>query len=669
MRHFFLALREGFVEHRRALLALVAMAIAAVSVIQLVSYFAASQPSTCASCHIMEPYVDAWKTSVHKDVTCVTCHREWRFALSKTYLTYAMGIYTTHLRAEVPDARCLKCHEHQDLDTDESFLKNIHFSHKSHLGEMRRGKSLHCTSCHTGHTVMGTGSGEGVKPSTDVDESVCFTCHFKGAETGQAATGCLVCHGPPTTVVTHQGFQFDHGSYLKRDVRCDLCHVEVTKGDANVPKERCTSCHVSRIEAYGDSVKVHEIHLRRHEIDCARCHSRMEHGKVAMAPALGERCDACHKPSHTEQEQMYIGVGGEGVPDSPSTMFLARVACDSCHGEPGGDPRKGAEELRKSCITCHGQGFDRMVDDWVNEIGALVVDVTRVVQSAESAARNVRGGEQRFKEPLARARHNLDFVRQGRGEHNIRYAVELLRLARSDGDAVLKATGAGVPAPPTVLASKAGYCRVCHSTSHLGTAIQFQGMTYDHNRHLAAGLACDTCHSLDEHGKTAIARDGCMNCHHGSEQKRTCVQCHTGQASFYAGTLPGTAIKGDADVMSQAEVGCSDCHDLSSKEPLVKAVQQACESCHEKGFGDMLIDWINEDQERVQELAVLVARARTQLDGESGALAASHRQSLATAERIYQELLRVKGVHNVALASDAADQAKKLLNWVAASSH
>ena len=28
-----------------------------------------------------------------------------------------------------------------------------------------------------------------------VDEAVCFTCHFKGAEKGQAVTGCLVCHG------------------------------------------------------------------------------------------------------------------------------------------------------------------------------------------------------------------------------------------------------------------------------------------------------------------------------------------------------------------------------------------------------------------------------------------------------------------------------------------
>ena len=667
MRHFWLALKEGVVEHRRSLLGLAAAAVALVTVIQVVSYFASSRSSTCASCHIMEPYVQMWEASAHKDVACVTCHTEWRFILSTTYVRYALGIYTTQLRAEVPDARCLSCHEHQDLDTDKPFLKNIHFSHKNHLGEMRRGMSLHCTSCHTGHIVMGQGTS--APKYSDVDRSVCFTCHFQGAEKGKAVTGCLVCHGPPKTVVTHQGFQFDHASYLQRDVRCDLCHVEVTRGDANVPKERCVTCHVSRIEAYKDPERVHTIHLRQHEIDCDRCHDTMEHGNVAMAPALGERCENCHQPSHTAQEQMYIGVGGEGVPDTPSTMFLAQVACDSCHGQPGGDPRRGATELRKSCVTCHGQGYDRMVDDWINEMGSLVVDVTNAVQMAEARGRAAGPRAKAFQSKLDEARHNLDFVRHARGEHNIRYAVELLRVARNDALDVLRRTGGGTLPEQPILASASGHCRVCHSTSHLGTAVPFANLEFNHLKHLSAGLTCERCHSLEDHGKTTITADQCMGCHHGSEQKRTCASCHPAQTAFYAGTLQGTAVKGDADMMSQGGVGCTDCHDLSSKEPLVKGVQQACEACHEKGYGDMLVDWINEDQQRVQDLAVLVARAHTELAGEHGTLAASHEKSLQTAEKIYQALVRVKGVHNTMLASDAYDQAKKMLSWTTAPSH
>jgi hypothetical protein len=662
MRHFWIALKEGLVEHRRALLTIGAAVVGVVIVAQTASYFVSANSAVCGSCHIMDPYIEAWQASTHKDVACVECHSEWRFVLSGAYLRYATGLYNVQLRAEVPDSRCLSCHEHQDLDTDQMFLKNIHFSHKGHLGEMRRGKTLHCTSCHAGTGVGETEAGDATHVA--VQESVCFTCHFKGAEKGQAATGCLVCHGPPTTVVTHQGFEFDHSSYLKRDVQCALCHVEVTRGDANVPRQRCATCHVSRIASYDDHEKVHTIHLKEHQIDCRRCHNDIEHGKFAMATALGERCDACHKPAHTPQERMYIGIGGRGVPDTPSTMLLARVACDSCHGEPGQDPRKGAEELRRSCVTCHGQGFDRMVDDWINEIGALHRDVDAVVRRAEAQAGEAGRRDAALQPLLARARHNTDFVRDARGEHNIRYAVELLRSARADAAAVLATTGAAAPPPQPVLASASGYCRVCHSTSHLGTRLPFGGMSYDHNRHVGAGLGCETCHSIEEHGTTTIRREQCMGCHHGAQQKRTCESCHAEQAGLYGGQLVGTGIKGDPDIMAQADVGCDGCHDLTASEPVVKVVQKACVGCHDDSYGEMLVEWINEDQARVQGLAVLIARGQQAVQGERGDLAASHRQALAQAEKLHAVLVAAKGAHNTSLATDGYAAAKKLLSWV-----
>jgi hypothetical protein len=657
MRHLWLAIWEGLIEHRRALLTLLGIAAGVLVVLQAVFYVASSSAGLCGSCHIMAPYVAAWQNSTHRDVACVSCHREYRWVLSTTYFKYATGLYSLQLRAEVPDARCLACHERQDLDPDKPFLEGIHFSHKNHLGEMRRGKRLHCTSCHSGLTM-----GEGAESATHVavEESVCFTCHFKGAEKGQAVTGCLVCHGPPSKVVTHQGFEFDHGSYLQRNVRCNLCHVEVVRGDANVPRSRCATCHVSRIEAYEDVERVHDIHLRRRLIDCKRCHTTIEHGNVQMAAALGERCENCHKPAHTPQEQMYVGIGGTGVPDTPSTMFLAQVACDSCHGEPGRDPRKGAEELRKSCVTCHGAGYDRMVDDWISELSSLASEVRSVLARAEAVA-----GSKRADPALAAARHNVEFVARARGEHNIHYAVDLLRLARRNAVEVLARAGQTPPAPPPVLASPSGYCRVCHSTSHLGSQLPFAGMTYDHNRHLAAGLTCDTCHSLEEHGKTSIEASQCMACHHGKTQPRSCETCHDQQASLYHGKLAGTEVAGEADVMAQADTSCTDCHDLASGQPLVATVQKACVNCHEAGYDAMVVEWINEDQARVQQLAVLLASAQAALGQTTGPAAASRRQALAEAERIYRALLAAKGAHNPSLAQEASARARKLLEWAA----
>ena len=33
-----------------------------------------ASPQFCNSCHIMRPYVDAWKVSKHHEVACVQCH-------------------------------------------------------------------------------------------------------------------------------------------------------------------------------------------------------------------------------------------------------------------------------------------------------------------------------------------------------------------------------------------------------------------------------------------------------------------------------------------------------------------------------------------------------------------------------------------------------------------
>jgi nitrate/TMAO reductase-like tetraheme cytochrome c subunit len=33
-----------------------------------------TSPRLCSSCHLMRPYVEAWKVSKHAGVTCVQCH-------------------------------------------------------------------------------------------------------------------------------------------------------------------------------------------------------------------------------------------------------------------------------------------------------------------------------------------------------------------------------------------------------------------------------------------------------------------------------------------------------------------------------------------------------------------------------------------------------------------
>ena len=74
------------------------------------------QPDFCRSCHIMEPYYQAWHNSTHRDVACGDCHFEpgWRhtikgkFEASSQAVKYITNTYGSKPHAEVRDASCAR---------------------------------------------------------------------------------------------------------------------------------------------------------------------------------------------------------------------------------------------------------------------------------------------------------------------------------------------------------------------------------------------------------------------------------------------------------------------------------------------------------------------------------------------------------------------------------
>ena len=85
--------------------------------------------------------------------------------------TATTEIYTLSLHDALPISGC---HETRLLQGKVKF-KRFYFDHKPHLTELRRGKKLRCTSCHS-QIVQGD--------HMKVTESTCFLCHFK--EIGRA---------------------------------------------------------------------------------------------------------------------------------------------------------------------------------------------------------------------------------------------------------------------------------------------------------------------------------------------------------------------------------------------------------------------------------------------------------------------------------------------------
>ena len=177
----------------------------AVGTVGFVEYSA--QPSFCTNCHLMQPYYDSWASSGHNQVPCIKCHYApgikaeamGKFQAANQVVKYVTGQYGTKPWAEIEDAACLRsgCHTLRRVEgavdftgpTDPEIV--IHFDHAQHLGQLRQGKQLRCTSCHS-QIVQGS--------HLAVTQETCILCHFKGRPVGQPIAGCLGCHPSPPRV-------------------------------------------------------------------------------------------------------------------------------------------------------------------------------------------------------------------------------------------------------------------------------------------------------------------------------------------------------------------------------------------------------------------------------------------------------------------------------------
>jgi nitrate/TMAO reductase-like tetraheme cytochrome c subunit len=261
------------------------------------TFKATSTHQFCGSCHIMEPYIQAWTGSRHNKVECVQCHYPpefkealWvKFQAATQLAKWATQSYNSKPFADVRDASCLRsgCHTKAGIDVNAPlvFKRVTRFSHAGHLGAGKTGMQLRCTSCHAQVEV---------EKHFEVTQTTCFACHFKGARAGRElapVAGCTGCHPAPggRTRVSATGAIFDHAPLVQRGVACQSCHLQVVHGAGEAPAERCVGCHneQDKLDRARDVRLVHDVHVTRTSIDCVRCHNAIAHAlpQVAAAPA------------------------------------------------------------------------------------------------------------------------------------------------------------------------------------------------------------------------------------------------------------------------------------------------------------------------------------------------------------------------------------------------
>jgi nitrate/TMAO reductase-like tetraheme cytochrome c subunit len=578
-------------------LGILAAILMAIGTIGFIEYSA--QPSFCNNCHIMRPYYESWASSSHNKVKCISCHYApgiraeamGKLQAANQVVKYITGAYGTKPWAEIEDAACLRsgCHTETELESDFVY-EGVHFNHTEHLRDLRRGKRLRCTSCHS-QIVQGSPlTFQGVEIGAAhlrVTAVTCYLCHFKDRPAGQPIAGCTGCHTSPPQVRTAAGFVVDHPQYVKDLVACNSCHSQVTTGTGEADQARCFNCHnkPERIEAFENTALVHEVHITTHNVECTQCHTPILHRVVSLAQTFELECQACHQRVHAEQQQMYAGLGGHGTESMPSAMFLARVSCKSCHSIPV--EIEGHEQVNEageaSCMSCHGIRYANILPAWQREIQRRLNQVVPVVEGARQTLGAARLGARGVADSLLRlAAENLQFVERGKGAHNIAYADELLRASLGLVREAVEAADLPYSVPDVDLGPDIGrnICLQCHTAIREQTG-RFAGRAFEHEPHvIRADLACTECHTtLEEHGGIMLTgAASCDDCHHRRIDPLNCATCHAGP-----GGAPEVKIStptGDFphSVHRQSGLACSTCH----SPPRMSARGLECAICHER---------------------------------------------------------------------------------------
>jgi nitrate/TMAO reductase-like tetraheme cytochrome c subunit len=676
--------RKGTLAHRKGIKAFVIFCAVAFLVLSAVLLKFTESATFCGLCHQMDAYIESWKASSHRHAACTKCHYEpgfinhlkGKWVDGQVSLAYFLsGKRPNKPHAEIGDSSCLQagCHKIEDLQKD-MIYKNVAFSHGEHLGELRRGMKLRCTSCHA-QIVQGA--------HLTVHETNCFICHyFKAGAKGEeeciscAVGGCTSCHIEPKGDIKVKGWNFNHKKYIARGVACEKCHLSVVQGDAHVPEGKCVECH-NEPEIVGTKYStpvLHRNHVTDHKIECSECHAPIRH-EIGMIPTMvhaPSNCDRCHsKEVHMGPKELYRGTGGIGIPDSPSLMFATNVDCIACH-------RKGEESqtalhtsgyvdkaLGEACVDCHGEGFDDTLKQWKTLLSKAEAESNERIFNVQKALFDLEknGGAtpalKKAQHLLNEARHNYSLVLLGKGVHNIEYAFKLLNAANNKTEQALASVD------KTYRPKEFRTQMTCTTFCHVGIekrSVPFNDVKFSHQSHvLGHNMKCADCHSPREnHGKTI--QKNCIKCHHGKgAPKVKCEDCHVSVKRLVQGK-GGIGAK-ERPSVKLGVVECTDCHRAvpEKKKDTLESIKKQCVECHDQSYGEMLVRWKATSEDLLKKITPKVERVRQEIDrvDRVGGHTFVLRKLFGEAEVNFNLVKSGKGVHNLEYTEDllkAADQ-------------
>jgi len=287
------------------------------------------QPEFCATCHIMDPYLESWQSSDYgaaahaaEDVACLDCHEPTLQQQMDELVMYVQGDFTVPLEErEFPVEFCFDCHEPNEHTGYEEVIQRTEGleinPHDSHLvGEME------CATCHKTH-----------RPSEDY----CAQCH------GPVATG----PGWTTEVTTTAEVQV-----WAPDMDCAVCHIMDPYFDSLQDTNllayahaqeglECLDCHEAEAveQVHEEAVAGRPIRPRMVEMAlCLDCHVANEH--TSYEQVIGRTTDYIIEDQNINPHDPHVGLES-GQED------LGPYECNVCHKVHEESP------LINACYSCH----------------------------------------------------------------------------------------------------------------------------------------------------------------------------------------------------------------------------------------------------------------------------------------------------------------------------
>lgn len=591
--------------NRKLKIVVVAGAVAAVffAVAGAVVFKTTSSSGFCKSCHLMVPYYDSWSRSAHKNVECTSCHMPpdikgkllTKFEALTQIAKYVTRTWGTRPWARIGDESCTGCHKDSDLRNlpVKEFRKGVFFSHAPHLNPEVRHRKLKCTTCHTQVDRS---------KHMEVLVSACYTCHFKPDDAGHLTrqAECTQCHSKGMRQQDFQESALSHSKIALKAMApgsdCKSCHKNVVRGDGEVPEYRCYQCHntVSEVKKeLASRDKIHEIHVSKQGVQCNNCHLEIVHKKPKTRPSpAGSDCRQCHGSNHEPQFTLFAGQMVKG--GSPSGMFVAGLACASCHRQAAATAAapnpKSLQVKPENCQPCHSERVAELWTHWVDKAHETIELLKKNLQAVSSDPKS----DARATPELKAIEQRLALLDKAHPIHNLPQARKIIEEVDDRIAAVAsKETRAALTPLPHRGWEASASCLDCHFT--VATAmVKRKGRIFSHEAHRQRieKKTCLACHAANggQHGALKDVK-ACNACHHPEPAKKDepmkCTTCHEQQRAVFGGKLEVASL--DAGKL-YGDKSCTDCHDRPATTATRDQVLKRCAGCHDPGYDTKLAE-------------------------------------------------------------------------------